>query len=187
MRLSLNLLRSAVESENAGAHPSELPSLEYPLFPPPRLAVLGAELRPSPGTHCFPYWSAPQLAQLQPMALAGSFEELANVARLEGDGVLLLRDLRYPLVVFTPPAAAPLSDERHDQLWRWFRLPVFEQIRNAAHQLLAWECEAHQGFHLSHGVLPSHLGAATLPGPCPCGAKEARVALLRPNALAASF
>ena len=139
MRLSLNLLRSAIESENAHARPSDLPALEYPLFPPPRLVVLGAVMRPSPGTHCLPQWSAPQLARLRPMALAGSYQELATVARLENEGILMLGELRYPLVVFSSPGAAPLNDERHDQLWRWFRLPVFEQIRNAAHQLLAWE------------------------------------------------
>ncbi|MBI5280611.1 MAG: hypothetical protein HY858_02935 [Candidatus Solibacter usitatus] len=187
MRISLNLLRTAIESENASAHPSDLPALEYPLFPPPRLAVLGAVMRPSPGIHCFPQWSAPQLARLRPMALAGSFEELATVARLEQEGILLLGDLRYPLVVFNSPVSAPLSDDRHEQLWRWFRLPVIEQIRTPTHQLLAWECEAREGFHLAPGLVAGDLGATALPAPCACGAREPRIHFLRAHTFAPSL
>lgn len=175
MRLSLQLLRRAIESDYSASLPpgsARLPALCYPLFPAPRTAVLGASLHEQPGVHSLPQWTPPQLERLRPHALAGDWGELSTVARLMRDGIVSLPDLRYPIVVFSSTVAGPLSQERHLLLWDWFHLPTFEQIRGADMRLLATECEARSGFHLSAGVSAGELGALAIAGNCGCGSRE---------------
>jgi hypothetical protein len=178
MRLSLNWLRRAVEAERGYPVDERLPSLEYPLFPAPRVAVLGEALRESDGVRCLPQWTPPQLAHIRPMALAGRYPELATVAGLMESKRIELTDLRYPLVVFSPPGRGALTSAEHDQLWRWFHLPVYEQIRDGRGRLLAAECDARDGFHLVSGVDAGEIGAQIVPGPCECGLTTPRACFL---------
>lgn len=177
MRLSLQLLRKALDREEQGPWTGEAPALEYPLFPAPRVAVLGARLRPQTGVRSFPQWTPQQLMAYEPMALAGSYYELSTVARQMGTGQLYLPRLRFPLLVFTSLHQALLSSDRHEQLWQWFRLPVFEQIRGEGCELLAYECEAREGFHLAEGVAAARVRGVLLHETCPCGSETQRVRL----------
>jgi hypothetical protein len=173
MRISLKMLRQSIEAGRPAPQAPHLPALQYPLFPAPRIAVLGAALRPETGVHCLPAWTAAQLERLRPMALAGSWNELTTVARLLQAGQLSLPDLRYPLVVFTSSGAGSLSLERHLRLWECFRLPVFEQIRTADGRLLATECESREGFHLADGVEEYELDGALPAAACGCASPRA--------------
>lgn len=185
IRISLDSLRQAL---SAGPRPAcdALPALDYPLAAPPRVAVLGLELRPETGIHSLPNWTVPHLSRLRPMALAGAWADLAAVARLMRAGHLRLPELNYPLVVFSAPGATPLSEERHSQLWDWFGLPVFEQVRGAGGRLLAAECECREGFHLAEGRDPLELGAQAVGGRCPCGSAQPLYRLAAARALAAA-
>lgn len=185
MRLSLESFRQALVAErppSAGGPPA----LEYPVVPPARIAVLGLELRRETGIHSLPVWTVPQLARLRPLALAGSWADLAAVARLMRAGHLRLPELNYPLVLFTPAGSPPLGEERHSQLWDWFGLPVFEQIRTSSGRLLATECESREGFHLAAGTDPREIGAQTVGAPCACGSAEPLYRLAAARALAAA-
>ncbi len=185
MQFSLDMFRPSPAAHRPPS-PAGRPALEYPLAPVPRVAVLGLELRQESGVHSLPLWTVPQLARLRPLALAGSWPDLAAVARIMRAGQLRLPELNYPLVVFTAAGSPPLSGERHAQLWDWFGLPVFEQIRTSGGRLLASECESREGFHLAAGTDPGELGALAVPGPCPCGSRQPLFRLAAARALAAA-
>lgn len=131
--------------------PSSYPhhSLHYPLDPAPRVAILGLPLAAGPGQRRLKEWTVQQLESARPQALAAPLRDLEEVASLRELGILKLKSLAYPLVVFTGENDSRLSDADHDRLWRWFRLPAFEQVRAADGRLLAWENENRDGFHLA--------------------------------------
>jgi hypothetical protein len=148
-------------------HPrtAELPRLDYPLSTPVRIAVLGDRFRRERGVISLPAWDAARLERCHPLALAGRFEELSLVAHLRAEGRLTLEGLSYPLLVLRHVEEGPLTEPQHEQLWTWFGLPVFQQIRDAAARLIAYECEARDGFHLAHAAAdPTKTGGA-----CACG------------------
>jgi hypothetical protein len=106
----------------------------------------------------------------QHAVLAGSFQELAQAA---------CRGARASRAVFllaaedTPLPGASLRE----QLWQWFRVPSYMLVRDAEGRLRAYECEAHEGFHVA-----ADWPAADSPGagelenaPCPCGRPGRRV------------
>ena len=67
-----------------------------------------------------------------------------------------------------------LTLEQRDRLWQAFRVPVFEQIIGDRGQLLAAECEAHDGLHVELASFrPSGLACVT--APCACGRKTPRL------------
>jgi len=167
--MSLSLWRDSVAMPSVWSQSPALPELDYPVPRVRRIAVLGQAVRQSKAVRCFPEWTCTQLLQADPQALAGPFDELAEVARLEADGYLLLPSLRYPLLVFTQPGQGPLTPLQHDRLWRWFRLPIFEQIRNSRGKLLAYECDTREGFHLAPGASPADVGATGRHAICACG------------------
>jgi hypothetical protein len=152
----------------SSAAPAGLHSLEYPLDPMPRVAVLGWPLRPDPQTPVFETWSVKQLESARPQALAGSLKDLIEVAALREMRVLKLRSLSYPLVVITSPGESRLNEADHDRLWRLFRLPVFEQIRDMHGRLLAWECESRNGFHFAPDAPARMAGHIEWPKQCNC-------------------
>ena len=47
-----------------------------------------------------------------------------------------------------------MSVAERERLWRAFRVPVFEQIIAPDGELLAAECEAHDGLHIEISGLP---------------------------------
>lgn len=180
MRLSLP---SFFRPQRAGANPS--PPLGYPLFPAPRMAVLGCEVQEAPGVYCLPEWSAADVAQIRPLALAASFSDYARLAALIRTGALALPELQYPLLVFSLPGEGPLTHEQHDEMWAWFGLPCFEQIRDADGRLLAQECEARDGFHLTAQARPGDLGGRLVHTLCECGQVTPRVRIAPAQALLA--
>jgi hypothetical protein len=142
---------------------------DYPLDPAPRTAVLGWPLTAEPPVIVMERWTVKQLEAARPEALAGSMRDLVEVAALREMRVLKLRSLSYPLVVITRAGEPRLSEADHDRLWRLFRLPVFEQIRDAGGRLVAWECESRDGFHFAADVAAGMGGPWDWPEQCGCG------------------
>lgn len=175
MWLSLIRLIHALNREKKAATAMVLPVLEYPLEPQPRVVVLGADVRPDASTLCLPHWTPAQLTESRPAALAGSWQELSAAGHLLESGSLDLPELSFPLVVFSNPARGILSDRQHELLWGWFHLPVFEQLRDADFTLLAWECEAREGFHVVEGADLAALNPQLLDEACQCGLPGARI------------
>jgi hypothetical protein len=80
--------------------------------------------------------------------IAGPQADLAKLAaRIDAGEPASGRGARR-LLVYTRLGEPLLAPELRDRLWRAFELPVFEQLRGFEGELLATECEAHEGMHL---------------------------------------
>ncbi len=164
------------------------PALEYPLPAAERIAVIGVQLRAERCVRSYPQWRTPALGasrpqaleSWKPQALAGHRSELFSIGELRRRGHLSLAELALPLVVLSSLREGPLSAAQHDRLWSLYGLPVYEQIRAADETLLAWECDAREGWHLalnadgspkltSERVRAAGWQGNELPAPCPCG------------------
>ncbi len=107
-------------------------------------------------------------AAFAPAAVAGTLEQLCALDRH------MTPTLTYALIVLGRPGMGRLTEEHRDRLWRAFRLPVFEQIIGKSGELLAAECEAHDGLHVESRRLPienEYVDSSA----CPCGRKTPRI------------
>lgn len=143
-----------------------LPRLHYPLPGSPRVAVLNLLVRDEAGVRCFAPWSAYQVQRTNPEALAAALPDLMEVARLRDEGLLSLPDLSMPLIVFSTLKSGILSQEDRERLWDAFGLPFYEQVRDEQGRLLAYECDAREGFHWVGQEVVAHLPSPEL---CACG------------------
>ena len=81
-------------------------------------------------------------------AIVGSQADLAKLAaRIVAGEPVSGRGARR-LLVYTQPGERMLDPELRDRLWQAFELPIFVQLRGFEGELLASECEAHEGMHL---------------------------------------
>lgn len=152
----------------------EPPALEYPLTPTPRVAVLGRELRRGAGILAIVDWRSRLRDVEAAEALAGSLDDLLELAAWRQQGRVTLSRLRYPLVVISAPSEGCLTAADHHQLWEAYELPVFEQIRDADNKLAAFECEARDGFHVADAGIAIP-GSSAMVGPCGCGLESQRI------------
>jgi len=91
----------------------------------------------------------------------------------------------HSAIVLRRPEDAFLTQPQRDLLWQAFGVPVFEQIIGDCGELLAAECEAHEGLHLeSASFRPAGLPLET--APCGCGRKTPRLIPVRAPAAAAA-
>ncbi len=169
MEQALEALRKALDLAQRRRRQSDRHAIRYPFYPLPRVAVLGLELEGPAGVRCLVDWTPEELVRLRPQALAGWWNDLAEVARRVLAGELELPDLQFPILVFSRAGSAPLPPRCHDLLWEWFRVPTFEQIRGSDGELIAFECAARAGFHLAPGVEAEAVSLVRVPESCPCG------------------
>ncbi len=162
-------------------------ALAYPLPGAERIAVIGTRLRLERRVRSYLHWSTPELEAWRPQALAGHRSELFTIGELRRRRFLPLADLSFPLVVLSSLREGPLSSGELDRLWSLYGLPAYEQIRDADETLLAWECDARAGWHLTAhagedaAFAAERLQAAGWPGkpgddPCACGETTAMLA-----------
>ena len=85
MEEALELLLKALRRGTNGGIAEPEHELQYPLYPVPRVAVLGLALRGPRGVHCLPQWSPQELEKLRPRALAGWWRDLAEAGRLAAE------------------------------------------------------------------------------------------------------
>ena len=144
----------------------------YPVHPAPRTAVLVPWFHESVLTNrpfrVFPHgWSA-EAAAFAPAAVAGTLEQLKVLARER------IPSLTHSVIVLAHPEQRRMSDADRESLWWAFRVPVFEQVIGKSGKLLAAECEAHDGLHVTSPDLP--LNDESLDDSlCPCGRKSPRI------------
>ena len=148
----------------------------YPISPVPRTAVLVPWFRSSRRlagpVRLFPDGWKPEAAAFAPAAVAGTVEQIRALAQVR------ISSLTHALIVLARPGGARLTENDRERLWQDFRLPVFEQIIGSSGDLLAAECEAHDGLHVESPDLP--LGQETVDtSPCPCGRRTPRIAVAR--------
>ena len=152
----------------------------YPMDPAPRTAVLAAcfrqpRLRPNSPVRVFPQGWSEEVSAFAPAAVAAPREQLLGLATAERPPAFT-----HAVIALESPGDPLLSAVERERLWRAFRVPVFEQIIGPDGELLAAECEAHDGLHIETPGLRWE-GYRMELVPCGCGRKTPR---LTPVALA---
>lgn len=190
--------------EVASAPVSPRQELEYPVGKAPRTAVLGQEIRGSWRVRSFSSYRSGKLAQFAPQSLAAPADTIRALAQSIEEGEIEWRPLTQSLIVFTDVVRGSLSQDDRDYFWRTFQVPIFEQFRGFAGELLAQECEAHNGMHVNpeNAIfavgrdgqlevsflrnsraplfrLATNLGARLLDGRCACGHLSPRLMDIR--------
>jgi hypothetical protein len=145
-------------------------AFQYPLGAAPRTAVLVPWFRSGSRVRVFRDWSA-EAAAFRPAALAATS---AQVLALAAEPIALT----HALIVFAMPRAPLLTAEERDRLWRAFGVPVFEQVVNRSGDLLAAECEAHDGLHVAAMSQAMQSNYSVRLARCGCGAASPRIAEL---------
>lgn len=136
----------------------------------PRVAVLVPWFKAKDPVRIFPNGWCREAEAFKPQAIAGTREQLLQLAALR-------IEVTHALIALTKPGEPLLTSSDRDQLWRAFGVPVFEQLVEDNGELLAAECEAHQGLHLCVTELS---GYALDADPCPCGSKAPRLIPRKP-------
>jgi hypothetical protein len=145
----LDYLRHPERFEVTSAPPHPRQELEYPVGKAPRTAVLGQEIRGSWRVRTFSSYRSEKLLQFAPHSLAAPGDTIRALAQSIEEGEIQWRPLSQALVVFTDVVRGSLSEEDRDYFWRIFQVPIFEQFRGFGGELLAQECEAHEGIHVN--------------------------------------
>ena len=151
----------------------------HPMDPAPRTAVLAAcfrqpRLQPKHPVRVFPNGWSQEVSAFAPAALAAPRERLLALAAAEHPPALT-----HAVIVLEGPGDPLLSALERARLWRAFRVPVFEQIVGPDGELLAAECEAHDGLHIESPELPTE-GFQVEDAPCGCGRKTPRLTPSQP-------
>jgi len=142
---------------------------QYPIAPAPRTIVLVDWFDPSPAraVQTFAEGWTRQASAFAPAAVAGTREQLLSLAADPPP-------LTHALIVLARPGDPLTTVAERDQLWRAFGLPMFEQIIAEDGRLLAAECEAHDGLHIS--IAGRTWDAYWIESaPCACGQKSPRL------------
>jgi len=149
----------------------------YPMEPAPRTAVLAAcfrqpmlpMLRPNYPVRVFPQGWSEEVSAFAPAAVAAPREQLLGLAAAERPPAFT-----HAVIALESPGDPLLSAVERERLWRAFRVPVFEQIIGPDGELLAAECEAHDGLHIEATGLRWD-GYRMELAPCGCGRKTPRL------------
>ena len=165
----------------------KLQTLNFPLPLPARVAVLDDGFESGRGLRSFSgdplgwmAWAPDAL--VLPLTLAIS---LADQQRQGWE----LPVLSVAIVVLSSVTEGPLEQARRDDIWRAFRVPVFEQLRASNGIVIARECEVHHGLHMDEAAAEvetresellvrrarTGLAADILHGCCECGAETPRL------------
>ena len=124
-------------------------SFVHPCPSRPRTAVLAEGFRFSARYNRIDDYRDPRLARLKPESIAAPLDTLRALARGIESGHLWIPALTHSVVAFAGLVEGPLSEEDLDLFWRVFQVPIHEQFYGFGGELLAWECEAHQGLHIN--------------------------------------
>ena len=156
--------------------PSRRSEFRYPAGRLPRTAVLVDWFRENREVRAFPQGWCDQAQRFAPQAIAGTWPQFQDLMSNPSAAP------QRAIVVLAQPGGALLDAHQREQLWQAFRVPVFEQIIGERGQLLAGECEAHQGLHVETAAFsPQEYPLDT--SPCPCGRSTPRVVPSEPAQL----
>jgi hypothetical protein len=122
--------------------------LFWPHPPAQRAAVLMERIRERAGVRVF--WEAhlSSLLRFCPDTLAGPVSELRRLAEAAEDRAKRVPRPSQSVIAFSVLPQALLTEAVREQFWRVFQVPVFGQVLSPSLALLAWECEAHEGYHV---------------------------------------
>ena len=135
------------EFENPHASKPGPALLASPWTPDPRVAAL-APWFPMNVTLVLPEFHPAELMAVAPEALAAPIDTLRPLAALALQTGYSLPALRFGAIALTGVGRAVPTAADHDLLWRAFQVPLYTQFRGFHGELLASECELHEGLHI---------------------------------------
>lgn len=103
-------------------------------------------------SHFFALDDLPSLVDFEPHVLVGSAAELETLARATENGQARFATLDRALLVVTDCRDVPLRDASRLVLWRAFGLPMYELLLGGDGAPIAFECDAHDGWHIEDNV-----------------------------------
>jgi hypothetical protein len=128
---------------NPLATPGALREFEHPQTPAPKTLLLEEGFRQAPGFLISASGWCTELAEFKAGSIAAAPHRLISL------GVARSRPkLTHSIVAFVGPEFGALTPEDRDLLWTCFGVPVYEQLRGLGRELLAAECDAHEGLHI---------------------------------------
>lgn len=136
----------------------------HPLEAPPRTAILVPGFRSRGPIKAFPEGWCPAAKQFAPAVIAGTFRQLCDAAKV-GSRVT------HAIIPLAWDPSELLTAEQREILWDAFGVPIFEQYLGPGNVLLASECDAHAGLH----VTDAYAGPAATRPACACGRSTARL------------
>jgi hypothetical protein len=142
------LRRDPARFHSPGARPPRLHKLHYPLDPAPKTAILLPGFAENGKTKVLAKNWQSRVERFRPEAIAAPLGVLRELARHVEHGSAVMAHLQYPIIAFTTVGEGPLSDADRELFWQAFEVPVFEQFLGHENELIAWECEAHDGLHI---------------------------------------
>lgn len=137
----------------------------HPMDPMPRTAILAPGFQESKLSRVFPAGWNEAAERFQPTSIAGSPEQLRRIAR---QGI----QPQHSVVAFSYDGQEGLTSADREMFWKAFGVPVFEQLLSAGNELIAMECDAHDGLHLVGDFQDLKAGVSA----CPCGNPAPRMA-----------
>jgi hypothetical protein len=122
----------------------------FPCLGAPRLRVahISTSIRHSSGARYFPPSSWRKLPLFRPQVLAGTLYDLQLIIARSERGGLSLESVNRAVIVLTECGQRPISDVSRVVLWQNLGVPVYELYVGSDGQVLAWECEAQEGWHI---------------------------------------
>ena len=132
----------------------------HPLDPAPRTAILVPGFRTEKNTRVFENGWNVEAERFAPAVVAGTMVQLRELAA-SGVGI------SHAVVVFGSDPLERLADRDRDFIWEAFGVPVFEQYLDERRNLLAHECDAHDGLHAEKAPAGAELDRT----PCACGSE----------------
>ncbi len=110
--------------------------------------------------------------EFAPAVIAGRLNVLLRLAEVAHQPAAQGVGPTHAVVVFTGEGQGCVTEHERDLLWWAFGVPAFEQVITASGHLVAWECEAHDGLHLSPGAQST--AERIVVGVCDCGSLATR-------------
>lgn len=104
------------------------------------------------GARAFPPERWTTLEGFAPNVLAGSVAQLKRLLDRIRLRTVPATVVDHSIFVVTQLGDTPLTSRFRDRLWEQFRVPVYEMYLDGDARLLAYECEAQEGWHILRDV-----------------------------------
>ena len=163
---------------------STLSLAEYisPVQPEPKTAILIPGFKETKRMRVFPGGWDSETARYRAAVLCAPSDDLVRLARNWDER---WERPKRALVAFSFEYGEGPSEAEKDELWDRFGVPLFEQCLNFRRELMASECEAHEGLHLTPRCTGME-GWRLAHGRCACGNPAPRMMREIRRAMAAS-
>ncbi len=153
-------------------------TLQFPLKTALRTAIIEKGFLAERTARVFDPEDLADLSEWRPEAIVAPLRTTLKIAEMRRCGQMDLPGLSV-VVVLTDIDGEPLGEDYRESLWHSFGVPVFEQLRGSGGEVLARECEVHDGLHLDPAARLAEelreLNAAMVNEPCECGAETPRL------------